>query len=93
MLLHRLSDRGRGQMPPLVSNHVDDAAVKLFRDWIAGLKSDQVFVREWKMEDLVPSLDGLGSGARSNRAARRFVIRAASNATAPRGRGEVSAPI
>ena len=52
---------GRGQMPPLVSNHVDEAAVKLFREWISGLKSDQVFVREWQMEDLVPSLDQLGS--------------------------------
>jgi uncharacterized repeat protein (TIGR03806 family) len=62
VLLHRLSERGRGQMPPLVSKHVDLAAVKLFRAWISGLKSDQVFVREWKMEDLLPSLDELGSG-------------------------------
>ena len=35
VLIHRLSRRGRGQMPPLVSNRVDDRAVKLFRDWIA----------------------------------------------------------
>ncbi len=62
VLLHRLSRRGRGQMPPLVSNHVDQAAVRLFREWIAKLKIDQVFVCDWRMEDLAPSLDQLGSG-------------------------------
>ena len=62
VLLHRLSGRGRGQMPPLVSKHVDEAAVKLFHDWISKLKSDQVIVREWKIDDLLPSLDELGSG-------------------------------
>ncbi len=62
VLLRRLSQRGRGQMPPLMTNHVDEEAVKLFRAWIAGLKPDQVFVREWRMEDLLPSLGQLGSG-------------------------------
>jgi uncharacterized repeat protein (TIGR03806 family) len=62
VLLHRLSRRGRGQMPPLVTNHVDEAAVKLFREWIAELKSDQVFVRDWRMEDFVPSLDQVSIG-------------------------------
>jgi uncharacterized repeat protein (TIGR03806 family) len=62
VLLRRLSQRGRGQMPPLVSNHVDQVAVKLFRDWIARLKPNQVFVRDWQMQDLLPSLDQLHSG-------------------------------
>jgi uncharacterized repeat protein (TIGR03806 family) len=62
VVLDRLSRRGRGQMPPLVSNHVDLAAVNLFRDWIASLKPDQVFVREWRMEDLLASLEESSSG-------------------------------
>src|SRR5438552_2786186 len=40
VLLHRLARRGRGQMPPLVTNRVDDGAVRLFRDWIASLKPE-----------------------------------------------------
>ncbi len=62
VLLRRLSQRGRGQMPPLVTNHVDEGAVKLFRDWIARLKPDQIFVREWRIEDLLPALGELRSG-------------------------------
>jgi uncharacterized repeat protein (TIGR03806 family) len=37
ILLHRLSTRGPGQMPPLASSLVDDAAVKLIREWIAAM--------------------------------------------------------
>jgi uncharacterized repeat protein (TIGR03806 family) len=62
VLLHRLSRRGRGQMPPLMSNRVDEAAVRLFRDWIAGLKPERAFVRAWRMDDLLPALDGLKTG-------------------------------
>jgi uncharacterized repeat protein (TIGR03806 family) len=62
VLLHRLSQRGRGQMPPLVTNHVDGGAVKLFRAWIAGMKPEQAFVREWRMEDLLPLIGQTGSG-------------------------------
>ena len=62
VLLRRLSQRGRGQMPPLVTNQVDEDAVKLFHDWIARLKPDQPFVREWKMEDLLASLEESSSG-------------------------------
>ncbi len=62
ILLQRLSRRGRGQMPPLVSTVVDDQAVALFRDWIGSLKTEQHFVRDWKMEDLLPSLDQLKRG-------------------------------
>jgi glucose/arabinose dehydrogenase len=40
VLLHRLSHRGQGtgQMPQLGTNVVDEAAVKMVREWIAGLK-------------------------------------------------------
>jgi putative heme-binding domain-containing protein len=56
VLVHRLSRRGRGQMPPLVSNQVDDRAVRLFRDWIATLKPGKAIVRNWQMDDLLPAL-------------------------------------
>ncbi|MDB5352060.1 MAG: putative heme-binding protein [Planctomycetota bacterium] len=62
VLLHRLSHRGRGQMPPLVSNRVDESAVALLRAWIAQLKPDRPFVRDWTMDDLLPSLDQMATG-------------------------------
>ncbi|WP_406695931.1 PQQ-dependent sugar dehydrogenase [Singulisphaera sp. Ch08] len=61
-LVRRLSVRGRGQMPPLVTNRVDDQAVTLLRDWIAQLKPQQTFVKAWEMSDLLPELDQLKSG-------------------------------
>jgi mono/diheme cytochrome c family protein len=36
-LLHRLSHRGEGQMPPLASAQVDEEAVRMLRAWIAAL--------------------------------------------------------
>ncbi len=62
VLLYRVSRRGRGQMPPLVSNRVDEGAVSLIREWIAQLKPDQTFVKAWQMDDLLPELDGLKTG-------------------------------
>jgi len=38
VLLHRISHRQQGHMPPLASSRVDDPAVNLIRDWIASLK-------------------------------------------------------
>ncbi|AGA26759.1 PQQ-dependent sugar dehydrogenase [Singulisphaera acidiphila] len=61
-LLRRLSIRGRGQMPPLVTNRVDEQAVTLMRDWIAQLKPQHTFVQAWEMGDLLPELDHLKSG-------------------------------
>lgn len=62
-ILHqRISRRGRGQMPPLVSHIVDARAVALFRDWIRELKPEQKFVRDWKMDQLLPSLDKVKEG-------------------------------
>jgi putative heme-binding domain-containing protein len=57
ILYQRLSRRGRGQMPPLCSTLVDERALSLFRDWIRAMKAEQKFVRDWKMEDLLPALD------------------------------------
>ena len=62
VLVHRLSQRGRGQMPPLVSNRVDERAVKLMRDWIAQLPPDKVLVREWQLAELLPALATLHNG-------------------------------
>lgn len=56
ILYQRVARRGRGQMPPLVSAVVDERAAQLIRDWIKAMKSEQKFVRDWKMEDLLPSL-------------------------------------
>ena len=38
ILVHRLAHRGRGQMPPLSSERVDDKAVRLLEAWIKGMK-------------------------------------------------------
>ena len=62
VLVHRLSQRGRGQMPPLVSTRVDERAVQLMRDWIAQLKPDQTLVQEWQMEDFPPALEAVKAG-------------------------------
>jgi len=62
VLFQRLSRRGKGQMPPLVSNVVDEKAVALFREWISGLSSQQQFVKDWKTADLLPALDQLKKG-------------------------------
>jgi uncharacterized repeat protein (TIGR03806 family) len=40
-LLERIRRRGPGQMPPLASSLVDDEAVSLVRQWIAGLAPPQ----------------------------------------------------
>jgi mono/diheme cytochrome c family protein len=34
LLLHRISRRGHGQMPPMATTIVDDRAVELIREWI-----------------------------------------------------------
>lgn len=62
VLPKRISLRGRGQMPPLVTHRVDDEAVQLMRTWIAGLKPDRAFVREWTMDDLLPSMAEVKEG-------------------------------
>ena len=61
VMLARLSRRGGGQMPPLVSQRVDSQAVELFRQWIASLPTERPFVRDWQVTDLEPHLDQLQS--------------------------------
>lgn len=56
VLFHRLSHRGRGQMPPLVVSRVDERAVELFRAWIAELKPKRAFVRDWTIDELTGEL-------------------------------------
>jgi putative heme-binding domain-containing protein len=62
VLVHRLSRRGRGQMPPLVSHRVDERAVTLMRQWIGTLKPQLPVVKVWQMDDLLPGLDQLADG-------------------------------
>ncbi len=62
VLYRLLSRRGPGQMPPLVTTLVDERAVELVRDWIRSLQPQHKFLREWKMEDLLPRLDLLQKG-------------------------------
>jgi len=36
---------------------LDEQATALFRDWIRSMKPENQFVRDWKLEDLLPLLD------------------------------------
>src|SRR5258708_36967921 len=49
-------------MPPLGSAVVDDRAAALFRHWLRNMKPEHKFVRDWEMEDLVPSLERVKQG-------------------------------
>ncbi len=62
VLLKRLSVRGRGQMPPLVAQQVDEGAVKLMSDWIAQLKPQRPLVKDWQIEDFQPLIAQIGQG-------------------------------
>jgi uncharacterized repeat protein (TIGR03806 family) len=62
ILYQRVSRRGRGQMPPLVTSVTDDAGVTLLRDWIRAMKPSQKFVREWTLDDLLPALEQVKYG-------------------------------
>ena len=53
ILYQRISRRGHGQMPPLVSHQVDEAAARLFREWISSLEPKRKFVKAWKSDDLL----------------------------------------
>ena len=64
VMLHRLSRRGPGQMPPLVSRVVDQAAVDLFRAWIEEMEPTHNFIKAWQIQDLTSELPNL-SGDRS----------------------------
>ncbi len=61
VLVQRLAKRGKGQMPPVWSNRVDNEAVALFRQWVAELKPSKPLVREWQLADLAPRLDALAT--------------------------------
>ncbi|MBL9166723.1 MAG: PQQ-dependent sugar dehydrogenase [Verrucomicrobiales bacterium] len=56
VMVHRISQRGRGQMPPLGTSKVDERAIALMRRWIAGMKSETRLVRDWKVQDLEAEL-------------------------------------
>lgn len=65
VMVARLNRRGRGQMPPLVSNQVDQAAVKLFAQWIRELPIERPFVRNWTVDQFSLSLEEALSTDRS----------------------------
>lgn len=62
VLYQRISRRGRGQMPPVVTSQVDREAVRLFSVWITQMKPEKEYVREWRVEDLKSELNRLSSG-------------------------------
>ena len=62
VLVHRLSRRGSGQMPPLVTARVDNQAVELVRQWITALPVEQKIVQQWKLEELLPELPAVAAG-------------------------------
>ncbi len=41
VLYQRITRRGTGQMPPLGTTVVDEKAVKMFAEWIRGLRPDR----------------------------------------------------
>jgi hypothetical protein len=38
VLLHRVGCRGLGQMPPLATSQVDEAALQMLKEWVKGMK-------------------------------------------------------
>ncbi|MDA1180187.1 MAG: PQQ-dependent sugar dehydrogenase, partial [Planctomycetota bacterium] len=59
VLYHRVSRRGRGQMPPLVTQVVDQRASDLFSEWIKSLPPSRKFVRAWTVDELQQEFDRL----------------------------------
>jgi len=59
VLYHRISRRGRGQMPPLVTQVVDQRAVDMISEWIKSIPRLRKFVRAWTVEELQQELDRL----------------------------------
>lgn len=72
VMLKRLGRRGRGQMPPLVSNRVDEQGVELLRQWIASMQSERSFVKDWKAEDFLQHLPKIQYGRSFERGQRAF---------------------
>ena len=63
ILYQRISRRGHGQMPPLVTQKVDEAAARLFHDWISSLEPKRKFVKAWKTADLLEAAEKLDPSA------------------------------
>ncbi|MEC9030423.1 MAG: PQQ-dependent sugar dehydrogenase [Planctomycetota bacterium] len=63
ILYQRISRRGSGQMPPLVTQKVDEAAARLFHDWISSLEPKRKFVKAWKTADLLEAAEKLDPSA------------------------------
>ncbi|MCA9131563.1 MAG: PQQ-dependent sugar dehydrogenase [Planctomycetales bacterium] len=62
VMLARVSRRGVGQMPPLFTQRVDQQAVELLQQWMAGMEPDRKFVKNWSVEDLSGPMSELHSG-------------------------------
>ena len=62
VMLHRISHRGRGQMPPLGTSRVDEKAALLFQRWVAGMKVETRWVRDWTVRDLEPEISAIHQG-------------------------------
>ncbi len=69
VMLARLTRRGRGQMPPLVSNRADVKGVELIKQWVASMQSDRKFVKEWTIADIKDHLPKTAAGRSFERGA------------------------
>jgi putative heme-binding domain-containing protein len=59
ILYQRISRRGRGQMPPLSTQVVEQRAVELFSEWIKSIPPLRKFVRDWTVDDIQREIDRL----------------------------------
>ncbi len=64
VLVHRLGHRGvrSGQMPPLGTQRVDEAALQLFREWIRQMPTDSSESHAWTLNDFPNLNDQLATG-------------------------------
>ena len=62
VLIERLTRRGRGQMPPVVIKTVDHRAVEMLKAWVGAMKPELEFVRDRKLDELLPALPEVKAG-------------------------------
>ena len=72
VMLARVTRRGRGQMPPLVSNRIDQQGAELIRQWIASMESQRKFIKAWSIADLIDHLPKTGKGRSLERGEQLF---------------------
>ncbi len=72
VLQQRIARRGRGQMPPLVTQVVDQRAVELISEWIKTIVPTRKFVRAWTVGELQLELEQLPASGSVERGSQVF---------------------